>query len=361
MAHLMIPHSRPTLDKADQDAVLRVLSSGLLSGGNEVAEFERAIASYLGVKAAVAVSSGTAALQVLLIALKDGKRSTVILPSYTCVTLLDAVYGAGLTPVIIDVDRSTRNISLRNAAAMIGSDTLAIVIPHTFGKPAELDYIDGLRARGVYIIEDCAQAIGATFRGRKVGSFGDAAVLSFYATKMITCGEGGMVVSNNESLIGTIADLVHYRSVSAYRQRYPFQMSDIQAALGLSQLARIEHFIERRQTIARSYDTFFAHSSSNVEIPTAQDWEEHVYYRYVFVSEIPADIVREQMSGLGVKCGYGVSLPLHKAVGLSDDSFPETAYLINYGVSLPIYPSLSDEDVTRILNALSVVFGRWGF
>lgn len=361
MAHPMIPHSRPTLDKADEDAVLRVLSSGLLSSGNKVAEFERAIASYLGVKGAVAVSSGTAALQILLIALKDGKRSRVVLPSYTCVTLLDSVYGAGLTPVIIDVDRGTRNISLRKAAEMIGSDTLAIVIPHTFGKPAELDDIDALRVRGVYVIEDCAQAIGATFRGRRVGSFGDAAVLSFYATKMITSGEGGMIVSNNQSLIRTIADLVHYRGVSSYKQRYPFQMSDIQAALGLSQLARIKHFIERRQSIARSYDTFFADGSYNVEIPTAQDWEEQVYYRYVFVSEIPADIVRAQMAGLGVKCGYGVSLPLHKAVGLSDNNFPETTRLINYGVSLPIYPSLSDEDVTRVLNALSVVFGRLGF
>jgi perosamine synthetase len=203
----MIPHSRPTLDKDDAAAVSAVLKSGHLSQGYQVSQFEKALAAFIGTKAGVAVSSGTAALHLSLLALKIGKGDEVILPSYVCTAPFNAVHLVSATPVIADIDRKTFNVDVPDLKKRITPRTKAIIVPHMFGLPADLDEILSL---GIPVIEDCALSVGSRYKGQRTGSFGTLSIFSFYTTKMIATGEGGMVLCSREDIIDAVRDLRDY-------------------------------------------------------------------------------------------------------------------------------------------------------
>ncbi|HLE42853.1 MAG TPA: aminotransferase class I/II-fold pyridoxal phosphate-dependent enzyme, partial [Methylomirabilota bacterium] len=220
------------------------VASGQIAQGPRVAEFERAMAARLEARGGVAVSSGTAALHLALLALGVGPGDEVLVPSYACAALLHAVRAAGAVPRPVDVDPATFNLDPDAAKRASSARTRALIAVHAFGLPADLE---PLRALGVPVVEDAAQALGARCGRRPVGGLGEVGVLSFYATKLMTTGEGGMLVSGDARLLAAARDLREYDEKPDDRPRFNYKLTDLAAALGLAQLARLDGFLARRQ------------------------------------------------------------------------------------------------------------------
>jgi len=293
----MIPHSKPTISPEDIKSVCNVLESGAIAQGVAVKDFERSVAAFVGVKGGVAVSSGTAALHLALIALGVKAGDEVILPSYLCVAPLNAVHYVGATPVFSDIDPTTGNIDAERAKAVVSEKTKAIIVPHMLGQPAQME---GFSDLGVRIIEDCAQSIGARYKGECVGSFGDVAICSFYATKVITTGEGGMVLSDNEELLERVRDLRDYDEKTPYMTRFNYKMTDMQAALGIEQIRMLPYFITKRRRIADFYEHVF--TDLPVRLPVKSAGCEPIFYRYVLRLQSDVEDFIKSMADLNVVC-----------------------------------------------------------
>ncbi len=340
----MISHSRPTLDEEDRQAVMNVLQAGRLVQGEQVAGFEADMSVMIGVSHAAAVSSGTAALHLALVALGAGDGDEVICPSYVCSALLHAVRCVKATPIIADIERDTFNIDVRNVKKRMTAKTKAIIVPHLFGLPAEITKITSL---GIPVIEDCAQAPGSRFRDRVTGSFGVISIFSFYATKVIAAGEGGMALSNDPGLIGKIRDLRDYDERDDDALRYNYKMTEMQAALGRSQLRKIDGFIKKRREIAGHYDLIL--KKAGIPIPITPPEREHIYYRYVILLDQAEQFI-EAMNQAGVACRRPVFKPLHRYLGLSGYSVTDDVW--KRAVSIPIYPSLTEPELFVIAESI---------
>ncbi|MBI5748920.1 MAG: DegT/DnrJ/EryC1/StrS family aminotransferase [Nitrospinae bacterium] len=345
----MIPHSKTTLTKEDSSAVSRVINSGYISQGEAVARFESKLAKYIGVKGGAAVSSGTAAIHLSLIALGVKEGDDVAMPTYVCPALLNAINYVGAKPLLIDINPDTYNISTANLKKKLTKKTRAVIVPHIFGLPADIEEILSI---GIPVIEDCAQSVGAAYKGKKVGSFGHCAIFSFYATKVMTTGEGGMVVSNSDKILEKIRDLREYDHKPNYIVRYNYKMTDMQAAIGISQLKRLDSFISRRKDIASFYTKKF--SELGITVPSNQE-KEHIYFRYVIKKSGQWSVVSGQkleddlkfFEANGVKCMRPIFKPIHRYLKLK--GFLEADRAWNELISIPIYPSLTDGDVKKIV------------
>jgi dTDP-4-amino-4,6-dideoxygalactose transaminase len=338
-----IPHSRPTLGAEEKKAVAAVIDSGHIAEGSAVKEFEDAFARWMGVNRAVATSSGTAALHLTLLAMDIGPDDEVIIPSYVCTALLNAVRYVGASPVLAEIDPVTYNIDPHDVKRRLSRHTKAIVVPHLFGLAADLDRLLELN---VPIIEDCAQAVGAKLNGIPLGTFGDASIFSFFATKMMTCGEGGMVISNSEKLINRVADLKTYDEKERYETRFNYKMTDIQAAIGLAQLARLDSFILQRRAIATRYLKAF--QSLGLKLPP--DDPAHIYYRFVIGFETDSQPVVSKLVYNGIGCARPIYMPLHAYLKLT--GYPLTDNAWQTSLSIPIYPSLSDQEMNRVIEVV---------
>ncbi len=346
----VVQHSRPTLDEADVRAVAEVLRSGRISQGEVTRQFEEAVARFVGVRGGVATSSGTAALHLALLALGVGPSDEVILPSYTCVALLQAVRYVGAVPRLVDLEPDGYNLSVAEVRRRITRRTRAILVPHMFGTPADIEALCGL---GIPVIEDVAQALGATVGGRPVGSFGEVAVCSFYATKVITTGEGGMVLSGSELLLRRVRELRDYDGRRRLRTRFNYKLTDFQAALGLSQVHKLPALLDRRRQLAARYAERV--QALGLRPPTVRPGSASIYYRYVV--EVPdAARAREALQAQGVETSPPVFWPLHRYLGLP--GFPRTERAYRTALSLPLYPSLREEEVDRILLALEATLAE---
>jgi dTDP-4-amino-4,6-dideoxygalactose transaminase len=338
----MIPHSRPTIDESDIQAVSSVLQSGNIAQGSAVEKFERELAGYIGVEGGVATSSGTAALHLALLALDITGKDTVALPSYVCTAVLNAVHYVGALPLLIDVHPDTFNMDVEDLKRKLRPQVKAIIVPHSFGLAADLEEIIDL---GIPVIEDCAQSVGATYKNKLTGSFGNISIFSFYATKMITAGEGGMVVSDSEEFLGKIRDLRDYDNRGNYVTRYNYKMTDFQASLGLSQLKKLNHFIAIRRTIAQKYNNEFKDLCS---VPVSHENDsKHIYYRYTAKLRRDAESFLKLSKEKGINCERPVFKPLHRYLNLS--GFTNTDCVWEKSVSIPIYPTLTEEDINIII------------
>ena len=346
----MIPHSRPTLEKKDAEALSEVLLSGHIAQGEKTAEFEKQMARFLGVRGCMATSSGTAALHLSLIALGIGEGDQVLLPTYVCAALLNAVNYVGATAVLVDINPRDFNLDVRDLKAKRTPRSKAVILPHMFGLPADIDEIMAL---GIPVIEDCAQAIGATFRGRPVGSFGTLSVFSFYATKVMTTGEGGLVASHSETLLEKVKDLRAYDEKDDYRLRFNYKMTDLQGALGSSQLARLADFISRRRKIASRYAAGF--KGLPVKFPREREDRGSIFFRYIVLTERPLASMLQAFERKGVCCRRPVYKPLHRLLGLG--GFPCAEEVAESALSLPIYPSLREEEIEEIIKAAQEILG----
>jgi len=343
----VITHSKIVLEEEDLTSVIKVLRSGLLVQGKHVSSLEHNIASFIGVNHAVAVSSGTAALHLSLLSLGIGDGCEVIIPSYVCTALLNAIKYVRATPVLVDIDSGTYNIKVESIKRAINNRTRAIIVPHMFGLPADIDSIVSL---GIPVIEDCAQCVGAKLKGRYAGSFGLLSIFSFYATKMLGAGEGGMVLSNDRDLIETMRDLRDYDEKETYTVRYNYKLTDIQAALAESQLQKLPSFIEKRKEIARVYNDGL--KGLRVSLPVVPEGREHIYYRYVIIPENPLKFM-EEMRKRGIECRRPVFKPLHRYLKLA--GYPITDDVWEKAVSIPIYPFLKEEEVHGIVDAIKEI------
>jgi dTDP-4-amino-4,6-dideoxygalactose transaminase len=349
MSNNIIPHSRPLIFDSDIKAVSSVLESGQIAQGPVVDEFERKFSAFIGKKDAAATSSGTAALHLALLALGVRGGDEVIVPSFVCTAVLNAVNFTGATPVIADINPGTHNISAGAVKGAVSEKTKAVIVPHMFGYPTEIDELSNL---GIPLIEDCAQSVGARYKDRNVGSFGILSVFSFYATKLFTSGEGGMVVSDSEELISSIKDLREYDKKDEYKFRFNYKMTDIHAALGSNQLSHLEEFLDRRRMIADLY--FEEFKDCDFTLPVRKEGREHIYYRFVARTEDDASGFIESSQKRNVMCQRPVHVPLHVCLGLS--GYPLTMEAWKESISIPLYPSLKEEEIEKIIAVVKKIF-----
>jgi dTDP-4-amino-4,6-dideoxygalactose transaminase len=346
----VIRHSRPTIAPEDVEAVADVLRSGDLAQGERVEEFETAVARYLGRRGAVATSSGLSALHLALLVLDIGPGDAVLLPSYTCVALLHAVRSVDAVPQIVDIASGEYGIDPADVRRRLVPEARALIVPHMFGTPADLQPLTEL---GLPIIEDCAQALGASYRGRPAGSVGVLAVCSFYATKVITTGEGGLLLSDSDALLCRARALRDYNGRDADRLRFNYKMTDFQAALGLSQLRRLPSFVARRRALAARYTAALRHLP--VALPAAGPGRSHIFYRYV-VGVDGAARMAASLQERGIECKQPVPAPLHRRLGRH--GFDRSDAAAATALSLPLYPSLSEEEVAAVVGAMTDVLER---
>ena len=343
-----IPHSRPALGEAEAKAVAEVVRGGWVAQGRQVAAFEQAMAKVTGQAHGVAVSSGTAALYVALMALGIGAGDEVVIPSYVCTSLWHAVRLTGATPILVDIEPATYDPSPQAVTRVLTRHTKAVIVPHMFGLPAD---IETLKSHGVPVIEDCAQTLGVTVRGTSVGGTGKLVICSFYATKLLTAGEGGMVLGRDESLMSRVQTLRQYDEEDALVRAFNYKMTDMQAALGLCQVARLEDFLARRGTIAARYHE--AVREAGLTPPWVPAGLEHGYFRYVVRLPKPVDPALERARTLGIGCSRPVFRPIHRYLDLS--GFPESDAAWERVLSIPLYPALTDHEVDRIVGALPAI------
>lgn len=351
----MIPHNKPTVDDDDIKSVVDTLNSKWIAPGEKAKGFERELAKYLLPEGyAIAVDSGTSALHLALLALGIKKGDEAILPTYVCTAVLNAVNYTGATPVLTDINSYDFNISYEDTVKKITDKTKAIIIPHMYGIPADIDKFLEL---GVPIIEDCAQSIGAKFKNQKVGTFGDISMFSFYATKLLTTAKGGAIYSKSKEIIESIYDLIDFDCRPTYKIRYNYHLSDFKAALGLSQLRKLDSFIKRRKEIAEQYNEIIEKKKDPfiIKIPTNK---ERIWYRYVIISEKKTDKIKEEF----LKTCIEVINPLedwellHNYLHLCRENFPNAENMTKKTISVPIYPSLRDEEVLKIKNILDKIY-----
>lgn len=323
----------------------RVVRGGQLAQGPEVAGLERELARYLGVAAAAAVSSGSAALEMALRALDVGAGHEVVIPSYACDAVYHAVTRCGATPVLADADPETLGLSAADAARRRTARTRAVIVVHPFGLAVDLAEFERL---GVALVEDCAQTLGATLGGRPVGARGGLAVCSFYATKLLTTGEGGAVAGAAE-LVARVRDLRDYDERTELAPRFNYKMTDLQAALGRGQLARLDAFIARRRALAARYRAALARAP-HCRVPVDAG-ARHVYHRFVVAVDKPLEPVLAHLERRGVTARRPVFRPIHQALGLS--GYPNAERLWRECLSLPCYPLLTDDEADTVTAALA--------
>lgn len=366
-----IPLVKGTIERDDLAAVTRTVRRGGLSEGETTRQFERAFSRFLGMTGGVATSSGTAALHLALAALGIGPGDEVILPSYTCTALLHATLYVGATPRLVDNRLDVRgadfNLAPEAVAEAIGPRTKAIIAPHMFGTPADLDR---LLALGVPVIEDPTQAVGARYRGRPLGSFGTLAVFSFHASKMLSTGEGGMVLTRNPELLNRLRDLNDYegnlvamrmvrdeRTIQRhYRLRYNYRMPDVAAALGLNQLRKLPAFIASRRAIARIYNKAF--SDCQAELPNLGRRHERLFFRYLIQTKRDVPRLLASLRRAGIEGGRGVYPALHQYLGLPKAAFANAEAATASLLSIPLYPSLRPSHIARIRREVRRVLAR---
>jgi dTDP-4-amino-4,6-dideoxygalactose transaminase len=366
----------PVIGEEEIAEVVASLRSGWVGTGPKVVRFERLLSDYLGAPQVRCVASCTAALILALEVLGIGPGDEVLVRAMTFVASANAVEHAGATPVLIDSDPRTGLIDLELAEAAITTRTRAIMPVHLAGRPVDMDRLADLRERlGLLVIEDAAHAIGAEWRGRRIGAFGNVAAFSFYVTKNITTIEGGAVVCGSAAIAEEVERLaLHGLSLGAWqrfsdsgfrhyevvRPGYKYNMTDVQASLGLHQLARLDAWIERRAQLWERYDELLAGLPLQTPAPP-EPGTRHARHLYQVLVEAGAPLSRdglldglhERRIGTGVHY-RGVHLhPYYRdRYGLAPDDFPVATDISERTVSLPLSPKLADPDQDDVVDAL---------
>lgn len=331
----MIPHNKLTLGIEEKEAVTRVLNSGWLAEGMEVEAFENELCEFLELPAghAVALSSGTAALYMALRAL-NAARKTVGFPVYVCSAVRNAVGMAGGRELLLDVAEGSPNLEL-TAVRRATPDIL--IVPHMYGLPVDLSKVGD-----IHIIEDCAQCLGARVRGVATGLQGKIGIFSFYATKLITSGgQGGMLVSRDKALVDYVRDYREFDCRRDRKHRFNFQMTDIQAAVGRAQLAKLPNMLRKRAVLFQIY----AEAGLDLmDVDTLSGVYEPVRYRAVLKTTRPRALI-DALAQNDIKA----IIPIEKWELLGDnEDYPNAVRLTEITVSLPLFPSLTEEQASKI-------------
>lgn len=346
----MIPHSRPFVGREELAGLRRVIASGQLAQGEEVKSLEKELSSIAGHRYGIAVSSGTAALYLALRSLEIRPGDRVVMPSYVCTALLNAVNMIGAKPVLADIDYRTGNMTPDTVKKALTKRCKAVIVPHMFGYPADAA---GIEALGIPVIEDCAQCVGARVGRRTVGNLTRVSVFSFYATKMIAAGEGGLVATSDRGIAAAIREFREYDKRKTYTPGFNFKLSDMHAAVAGAQLEKLNHMIELRRKIAAVYDSYIIDAGPSIEAPWRGHGAQPVYYRYVvrIADADRAQSVIDRMNKRGIACNRPIYKPVHEYLG-TGRALPRTRSLQKRAVSLPIYPGLSRADAANVAKTL---------
>jgi dTDP-4-amino-4,6-dideoxygalactose transaminase len=354
----MIPIAKPLIGPEEEAAVLAVLRSGMIVQGPQVAQFEESFAALCGVRYAVAVSSGTAALHMALLAHGIGPGDEVITTPFSFFATASSILMTGARPVFVDIDEHSFNLNPDLIAAAITPRTKAILPVHLYGHPAEMDAICTLaKEHDLAVIEDAAQAVGASYRGRPAGSFGTAC-FSLYATKNIMTGEGGMVTTDDPAVADQLKLLrAHGSRVRYYHEMvgYNYRMTDMQAAIGNVQLGKLASFTQARQANA----AYLSHAIENEAVitPGASSHVEHVYHQYTLRVRGDRDAAVQQLTAAGVGTAVFYPLPLHQQQAVQElcppVSLPVSELVSRQVLSLPVHPALTQNDLEQIAAAVN--------
>jgi dTDP-4-amino-4,6-dideoxygalactose transaminase len=345
---------------AIEAAITRVLDSGTYVLGREVESFEGVFADYCGVAHAVGTGSGTDALFLALRSLGIGPGDEVITVSHTALATVAAIVATGATPVLVDVDATFYTIDPARIEEAIGPRTKAIVAVHLYGQPADLEPIEAVAKRHqLRLVEDCAQAAGARYRGRRVGSIGDLACFSFYPTKNLgAIGDGGMVTTTDAGLASRVRRL-HQYGWNEDRETDDVgvnsRLDPLQAAILGAKLPHLEKDNARRATIAARYGEGL--SALPLALPVTREGDTHVYHLYVIGSD-QRDALIKHLGRHGIGCGIHYPVPVHlqngyvQRIRVAEGGLSVTEHLTRRIVSLPIYPELGDAEVERVIAAI---------
>ncbi len=358
----MIPLSNPDIGEQEIEAVVEVLRSSRLSLGPRLIEFERTIASYVGAGHAVGISSGTAGLQLGLQSLGIKEGDEVILPSFTFIAAANAILHQRATPVFVDIDPITLNLDPHCVEQAITHRTRAIMAVHTFGYPANMDALSEIAIRhGLYLIEDACEALGAEYSGQKVGTLGDFGVFSFYPNKPITTGEGGVLVTNDSSVAATVKALRNQGRTAAddWLQHsllgYNYRLPEINCALGVVQLGRIEGSLKRREEIARRYCELLP----DIETPLLKIASGRISW-FAFVIRLPEQCARQaviaRLAEMGIESRAYFppihTMPLYRPYVSERAKLRVTEQISSRTLALPFFNQISDEQIEQVCASL---------
>jgi perosamine synthetase len=371
---MRIPLSAPDVSEADIAAVTRVLRGTRLSLGGELAAFERAVADYAGVAHAVAVNSGTSALHVLLRGLGIGPGDEVIVPSFAFVAAANVVRYVNAAPVFVEIDPRTLTLDPAAVEKAITAKTRAILAVHTFGCPAEMDALGEIaRKRELLLIEDACEAIGAEYKGRKVGTLGVAGAFAFYPNKQITTGEGGVVVTCDTELAARARSLRNQgrRDTGDWFQHaevgYSYRLPEMNCALGAAQLKRIESILARRDAVARSYERRLR-ENPDLELPVSvlpdrrMSWFTYVVRLGKRFTRGDRDELIQEMGARGIECGRYFA-PIHlqpafRGAGWRMGDLSLTESIADRSLALPFFNRITEEQIGEVCETLGGLLAR---
>ena len=330
---MKINHSKPYFDDEDTESLINVLHRKFLTYGISSVEFAGLCAEILGREYGIATQSGTDALTAAFTALKLPENSEVAVPAYICSAPLDALALCGLKPFPVDIDKNTLAISVESVNAL--NNVSSVLAAHLFGLPAPFYLIDNKN-----LIEDCAQTLNTELNGVRVGSMGRISISSFYATKLLATGHGGVVAVDDKELFDTMMNLMEHDKQDEWSPHLHFLMSDLNAALGLSQLKKLPLLIEKRRTIALRF--LKALDAEESYVPS------NVYSRFIVITEESADLMIDKFQKAGIDAKRPVYKPLFQYLGLSSDDFPNAQWAHEHIVSVPLYPALTETETDCI-------------
>ena len=370
----VLPISTPSFTKGEERAVIKTLRSGWVSQGPEVKKFEELFAKKHGVKYAVATSSGTTALHLMLLAAGIGKGDEVLVPSFTWVSTANVVQMCGAIPILIDIDLKTFNTSIQNILPKITPKTKAIFIVHLFGKPVDIEFISKKLPKRITIFEDAACATGGSINKKMIGSQGLASAFSFHPRKLITTGEGGMVTSNSFKLVKKIRELrnhgipeisskinAKFKLGSIEHLGYNFRMTDIQAAIGIVQLNKIDEFITERNIIAREYISALK-DLKWLQLPEIENNEVHTFQTFLILTnkkfgkkirnDLAAHLYQSDiMTRPGTHAIHTLRL-YRKKYGYTPSDLPKSLVAHSFGIALPLFNGITKSQYRKVINEI---------
>ncbi|MFC1570437.1 DegT/DnrJ/EryC1/StrS family aminotransferase [Candidatus Omnitrophota bacterium] len=379
-----LPFALPLIGKEEEDEVVDTLSSGWLTTGPKTKRLESDFADYLGAKNAICVNSCTAALHLALVALDIGEGDEVITTPITWPATANVVIHTGAKPVFADVEKDTLNIDPESIEEKITDKTKAIIPVHMAGQPCDMDKIHKIaKKHGLYVIEDAAHAIGAKYKNKKIGTMSDITCFSFYPIKNMTTIEGGLITTENDewadkmriaSLHGVSKDAwKRYASTDVIHHEvvYPgfkYNMSDIQASVGIHQLRRLDSFIERRREMTRIYNDVFK-TMDAINIPKSIKDIKHAHHLYIIILDtdklkVGRDVIMQALSKENIGIGLHFrSLHIQQyykeAFGYEAQDLPVAEYLSDRILSLPLYPKMNQYDIDTVVKAVSKVINHY--
>ena len=360
-----VPMSAPDITEEDVQAVAEVVRSGRLALGPKTEEFERLIAEYVGVKHAVAVSSGTTALHLLVRTLGIGPGDEVLVPSFTFVSSVNVILYEGATPVFVDIEPDTYNLDPEDLERKVTPRTKAIMVVDVFGHPAEWDEISRIAEKhGLKVIDDSCEAIGAEYKGKKLGQFGDAAAFAFYPNKQMTTGEGGVIVTESDEIARLCRSLRNQGRgemgvwLEHERLGYNYRMTEMSAALGVSQIRRIEELLAKRERIANAYTERLS-GLDRVRVPIVRPYVRMSWFVYVvtLAEGMRRDPVMKALAEEGIPT-RGYFSPIHlqpyirKRLGTKEGMLPVTESVARRTIALPFHGNMTEAEVDMVVEAL---------